>query len=228
MGADFISAGLWRRGESLQITDDEFRDAHQRVYELSPEVLKRRFPDRWADYESDDLETHVSDEVREDPERFATAIADALKNDLIGDLGFLKDALGGGRRDVGGMQVGPYIVFLMGEMSWGDVDEGMESIWRLADSKVLEPLGFQCSGYRTKHGDTGYGTVLSSIFEVIADRRDCKVEEVVAAADAVEIYEDRFWERFMGPAVDWLEDELHQHLPRVEGEDYSAMDANHE
>jgi hypothetical protein len=214
MGADFIASALWRRGDSLTLTEAEFAGIRERIGLLAPLDLQSRLQDFWEMLESGDVEG-VSDEDRDDPAKFGEAIAEAIRLTLLGDVDFLEAAIGGGRRDTGALHIGPYVVLLMGEMSWGDVDEGQESMWRLADSRVLEPLGFQIAGYPTKFGPGGYGTVISTVFEVIADRRECKVEDVVKAADAAELYEDQAWERVLGPAVDYVEDALHEYLPEV-------------
>lgn len=208
MGADFISAALWRRGTSLAISDEEFAGVLDRVATLPRELLEKRLSD-YFDVAKDEVEDDSG--VVNDAE-----MEQVVRNRLAQDVKWLKDALAGGSRAVGGMTVGPYTVLLMGEMSWGDVDEGQESMWRLADSEVLAPLGFQRSGYRSTiegQRESGYGTVISTLFEVIADRRECKVEQVVAAADAAEIYEDRMWMEYIGYAVDKVEDEISAFLP---------------
>jgi hypothetical protein len=62
------------------------------------------------------------------------------------------------------MLVGPYEVLVMGEMSWGDLSDEQEGLGRLADSGVLDSIGF------FRHGYPDVGAVVSACIDALVDR----------------------------------------------------------
>jgi hypothetical protein len=143
MGADFIATGIWRRG-SIQITESEAAKVRGEIRRLTPKAIARRLPMLWEEYEDDpygmlDLDANVDF----DPATESETIADAIRKTLEGDFEWLYEtALKGGDRGVTTMQVGPYEVLVMGEMSYGDIGDEQEGLGRLADSGVLDSIGF--------------------------------------------------------------------------------------
>lgn len=209
MGADFIATGIWRRG-TVVLTDDEIATVRAAIDGLTADVLKRRLPDHWSMLEEDGIGNGISEEDASDPVRFAAAIVENLKADITGHFDWLVDvALKGGDRGVGGMRVGPYEVLLMGEMSWGDLSDEQEGLGLLADSGVLQSVGFFSHGYPSKPGDiAGFGEVFSAVLDCIAERHEVEPAEVVKRAIALDLNEGDLWMNYLGYAVDKIDDEL--------------------
>lgn len=204
MGADFIATGLWRRG-SIRITDAEAEATRERIRALTPAEIAKRMSMLWESYEDDPYGMLDLDAEREfDPKAEAETIADAIRKTLEGDFDWLFDvALKGGDRGVTTMQVGPYEVLLMGEMSWGDIGDEQEGLGRIADSRVLVPLGFHQYGY------PGMGEVLSAVMDVLIDRyvnegydEGQMRDQVIERWRLSEQNESYLWESVFGPVVD--------------------------
>ena len=208
MGADFIATGLWRRG-TVQLVEAEVTETRERIRALPAKDIAKNLSMLWEAYEDDPHGMLDLDAEREfDPVEEAETIADAVRKTLEGDFDWLADtALKGGDRGVTTMRVGPYEVLVMGEMSWGDLSDEQEGLGRLADSRVLEPLGFYQTGYFEKPGST-YGAVLSAIFDCIGDRHELDGTEVAARARSLDFDEDRAWRETLGYAVDQIDDSL--------------------